>query len=136
MSTAAALRERIGGTWTERPDGWWRSIAVEDVPAAARAMLEGGARFAALVARSREAGALRLSWHWDLRGTLLSVEATLQAGAVVPSIVDVYPGADWAERETRDYYAVTFAGRATTEPLMLREGDAPGFLLPAEGGRR
>jgi NADH-quinone oxidoreductase subunit C len=134
--SATALRERIGGAWIERPDGWWRSIGVDDVLAAARAMLDGGARFATLVVCAREAGALRLSWHWDVRGTLLSVETTAAPGVVVPSIADLYPGADWAEREARDYYAVSFAGRATTEPLMLREGDAPGFLLPAEGGRR
>jgi Respiratory-chain NADH dehydrogenase, 30 Kd subunit len=133
--SASALRDRLGGSWTERADGWWRPISADDVRAAARTMLEGGARFAALVACPRQAGALRLSWHWDLQGTLLSLETTVPAGVVVPSIVDVYPGADWAERETRDYYAATFAGRASTEPLMLREGDQPGLLLPVEGGR-
>jgi NADH-quinone oxidoreductase subunit C len=131
--SAAELRERVGGTWTERADGWWRSAPVADVRAAARAMLAGGARFAALVACTRPAGALRLSWHWDVHGTLLSIEATLAPGAVVPSIADLYPGADWAERETRDYYAVSFDGRATTAPLMLREGEPPGVLLPAKG---
>ncbi len=134
--SAAGLRERIGGSWTERADGWWLSAPVDGIRAAARAMLEGGARFAALVACPRAAGALRLSWHWDVDGTLLSIEATLASGAVVPSIADLYPGADWAERETRDYYAVSFEGRARTDPLMLREGDAPGLLLPAEGGVR
>ena len=131
--TAAELREGIGGSWTERADGWWRSAAPTELRDVARGMLEGGARFVALVACARPAGALRLSWHWDVRGTLLSIEATLAAGAAVPSIADVYPGADWAERETRDYYAVSFEGRATTAPLMLREGDAPGVLLPAKG---
>lgn len=134
--SAAGLRERIGGSWTERRDGWWLSLSADGLRAAARAMLEGGARFAALVACQRPEGALRLSWHWDVRGTLLSLEATLPSGAIVPSIADIYPGADWAERETRDYYAASFAGRASTDPLMLREGDAPGLLLPAEGGRR
>jgi NADH:ubiquinone oxidoreductase subunit C len=51
----------------------------------------------------------------------------------VPSIVDIYPGADWAEREAREYYAVTFEGRVSTPPLMLREGDAVGILLGPEG---
>jgi NADH:ubiquinone oxidoreductase subunit C len=41
-------------------------------------------------------------------------------------------GADWAEREARDYYAVTFSGRASTPTLMLREGDEPGVLLRKE----
>jgi hypothetical protein len=96
-------------------------------------MREGGARFAALVAREIKAGALHLSWHWDFQGTLLSVETELAPGVSVPSIVDIYPGADWAEREARDYFAVTFAERADTPPLMLRDGDTPGILLSSEG---
>ena len=63
----------------------------------------------------------------------MSVETTLAAGVPAPSIVDIYPGADWAEREAREYYAVTFKGRDSTPPLMLREGDAVGILLGPEG---
>jgi len=102
---------------------------------AAKTMLDGGARFSTLVARPGKAGELRLSWHWDLLGTLLSVETALPPGAAVPSIADLYPGIDWIERETVEYYSVRFEGRASTPPLMLREGDAPGVLVRVEGGR-
>jgi Respiratory-chain NADH dehydrogenase, 30 Kd subunit len=132
---ASTLRERLGGSWTERNDGWWRPVSPGEVREAARTMLAGGARFAALVARPAAGGALRLSWHWDLCGTLLSLHAELARGASAPSIADVYPGADWAEREARDYYAIAFEGRGSTEPLMLRETDTPGILLRTEGGR-
>jgi NADH:ubiquinone oxidoreductase subunit C len=76
---------------------------------------------------------LRVSWHWDVEGVLLSVAAHISQGMPVPSIMDTYPGADWAERETRDYYAVTFEGRSETPTLMLREGDTPGVLLCKSG---
>ena len=109
--SAATIRERIGGSWEQRPDGFWRSLP---------AFLHG---------RRRAAGALRLSWHWDVSGTLLSVDALLAPGERPPTVVDLYPGADWAEREAREYYRVEFEGRAATPPLMLREGDAPGLLL-------
>jgi hypothetical protein len=99
-------------------------------------MREGGARFSALVARQLTAGELRLSWHWDFNGTLLSAETCLAAGDPAPSITDFYPGADWAERETRDYYAVSFPERTCTPPLMLRDKDTPGVLLEGEGTRR
>jgi hypothetical protein len=133
---AAALRERIGGPWGERAGGWWVQVPAAGVRPAARAMLAGGARFAAMVAQPGGAGSLELSWHWDLQGALLSVATQIPSGAPVPSIIDLYPGADWAERETRDYWAVTFEGRATTPPLVLREGDEPGFLLRPEGELR
>ncbi len=134
MTRTTELREALGGGWLQRPDGWWLRVAPGEVRAAAGAMRKAGARFAALVARPA-AGGLRLSWHWDVSGTLLSIDAVLPPGTRAPSLVDLYPGADWAERETRDYYGVEFEGRATTPPLMLREGDAPGVLLRRDGER-
>jgi hypothetical protein len=133
--SAAAIRERIGGSWEQRPDGFWRFLPAGEVRRAAAAMKEGGGRFAALVVRPA-AGALRLSWHWDVGGTLLSVDALLAPGERPPTVVDLYPGADWAEREAREYYRVEFEGRAATPPLMLREGDAPGLLLRGGEERR
>jgi hypothetical protein len=134
--SAAEIRNQIGGSWAERDDGWWLPLPPEQVCAAARTMLAGGARFVALVASPGSQGEFGLSWHWDLKGTLLSVTTTLAAGRPAPSIADIYVGADWAERETRDYYAITFAGRDATPTLMLRAEDAPGMMLsPAEEGR-
>ncbi len=130
---AADIRERIGGDWTERFDGWWLGIPLDELRATASKMLAGGARFSAMVAVPCPDGSFRLSWHWDDGGTLLSIESTLRAGAALPTIVDIYPGADWAERETRDYFAVAFDGRASTAPLMLREQDAPGVMFRKPG---
>ena len=133
--SAAEIRNKIGGSWEERSDGWWLPLPPEQIRSAAGIMLEGGARFVALVASPGSQGEFRLSWHWDLQGALLSLTTTLAAGTPAPSIVDIYVGADWAERETRDYYAVTFEGRLSTPTLMLRDEDAPGMMLSPEAGR-
>jgi hypothetical protein len=132
--SAEILRERTGGNWTQRADGWWLVMAAGQIRSAARVMHDGGARFAALVVRQTKPGALRFSWHWDFQGTLLSIEAEAADQEPVPSIVDIYPGADWAEREARDYFAINLAERAETPPLMLRAGDTPGIMLNGEGG--
>jgi len=132
--SAAEIRKQIGGSWEERSDGWWLPLPPDQIRAAAGTMLAGGARFVALVASPGSQGEFGLSWHWDLKGTLLSVTTTLAAGRPAPSIVDIYVGADWAERETRDYYAITFEGRHSTPSLMLREEDAPGMMLSPEAG--
>ncbi len=132
---AAEVRETIGGTWTERPYGWKLCVPVAAIRDAALQMLRCEARFSALVAMPAEAGGLRLSWNWDVKGVLLSIETAVDWDSLVPSIADFCPGADWAERETRDYYAVSFDRRDTTAPLMLRTGDEPGMMLRPEGGR-
>ena len=131
---AQDLRERLGGTWTVRPDGWWRPVELERLRSSASVLKAGDARFAALTVR-QDGASMKLAWHWDVEGTLLSLEAGLAPGAAIPSLVDIWPGADWAEREARDYYAVSFSGRDDTPPLMLREGEAPGVLLPRKDGK-
>jgi hypothetical protein len=133
--TPSELRAHIGGYWDERAGGFWRCLDAGEVRGAARAMLAAGARFSALVAVPLEGGAFRLWWSFDHGGALLSVETALARGEAAPSVVDIYPGADWAEREARDYFALSFDGRAASPPLVLREGDAPGVLLRGEGGR-
>ena len=128
------LREHLGGTWTARPDGWWRPMELDRLRSAAAGLKTGGARFVALTVRP-DGASMKLAWHWDVAGTLLSLEAGLTPGAEIPSLVDIWPGVDWAEREARDYYAVNFSGRNDTPPLMLREGDAPGVLLRGKDGQ-
>jgi NADH-quinone oxidoreductase subunit C len=127
--------ENIGIAWSRRGEGWWTAVGADAVRKVAGAMRECDARFASLVGIADKEGALRVSWHWDIGGTVFSVETSLTAETRVPSIVDIYPGADWAERETRDYFAVHFEGRESTPPLMLRAEDVPGILLPTQGGK-
>jgi hypothetical protein len=133
---AVSLREKIDGDWFFRGGAWWRLEPIAGIRNIARQMLEGEARFATIVATSAADGSLRVSWHWDVLGTLLSVESLLPAGDRMPTIADIYPGADWAERETRDYFAVEFEGRDSTPPLMLRATDRPGILLETKGAVR
>lgn len=38
-----------------------------------------------------------------------------------PTIRDIYPGADWHERETHDFYGVVFEGHPDLSPLILPE---------------
>jgi NADH:ubiquinone oxidoreductase subunit C len=128
-------RLEIGGDWLERADGWWLTVPAASIQQIARTMLKAEARFAAIVALPENENGIRISWHWDMAGTLLSVVSHLAAGMKAPSIADTYPGADWAEREAREYYAVEFDGRAETPPLMLRDTDRTGVLLCKTGER-
>lgn len=41
-----------------------------------------------------------------------------------PTISDIYPGANWHERETHDFYGIVFAGHPDLSPLILPEESA------------
>jgi len=124
-----------GLKWQERPGQACVRGTLGEIRSIAGKMLDCGARFVALVVNQTTDGDLRLDWHWELNGKLYSVESRASLTTPLPSIVDIYCGADWAEREAREYYAVTFEGRDSTPPLMLPEGDPPGLLLRHPGGR-
>ncbi|MDY0211667.1 MAG: NADH-quinone oxidoreductase subunit C [Desulfuromonadaceae bacterium] len=47
----------------------------------------------------------------------------VRADGTVPTISDVYQGANWHEREARDFYGVVFAGHPNLVPLILAEED-------------
>ena len=42
----------------------------------------------------------------------------------VPSIRDVFPGADWHERETHEMFGIRFEGHPNLTPLLLPEDSA------------
>ena len=39
----------------------------------------------------------------------------------LPTISGIYPGADWHERETHDFFGIVFTGHPCLEPLLLPE---------------
>lgn len=41
----------------------------------------------------------------------------------LPTICDIYQGADWHERETRDLYGINFEGHPNLKPLLLSDED-------------
>ncbi len=44
-----------------------------------------------------------------------------RADAKVPTIRDVFPGADWHERETHEMFGIRFEGHPNLTPLLLPE---------------
>jgi NADH-quinone oxidoreductase subunit C len=39
----------------------------------------------------------------------------------VPSISEVFPGANWHERETHEFFGIRFLGHPNLSPLLLPE---------------
>jgi Ni,Fe-hydrogenase III component G len=126
-----------GGVERDAGGGYWARWPGLDVRAMATAMRALEARLATITAAPEAEGApgYRLIYHWDGGDCLVNLATTIASGTV-PSIADIIPCADWAEREIRDYYGLEFAGRTDTPPLMLRAGDPVGvFARTGDLGR-
>ncbi|WP_420236681.1 NADH-quinone oxidoreductase subunit C [Telmatobacter bradus] len=122
----------LGEGWSWEKGSWWLTTPENfNLRSTTARLIELQARFVAITSTPQAEGKVRLDYQWDLNGQLLSFKV-LRPENKLESIVDLVPGADWAERENYEYFAVEFTGRASLEPLMLRKGDQPGVLLPKE----
>ncbi|HEX4681392.1 MAG TPA: NADH-quinone oxidoreductase subunit C [Gemmatimonadaceae bacterium] len=72
---------------------------------------------------------------WHLRSLpwrrFLRLKVMLEKGAAldVPSVWDIYKGADWMERECYDMFGITFTGHPDLRRLLMWEGYREGFPL-------
>jgi NADH-quinone oxidoreductase subunit C len=79
--------------------------------------------------------ALPIEVIWHLRSLthrrFLRVKALIEQGQplVAPSVVDIYKGADWLERECYDMFGIRFAGHPDLRRILLWEQYAEGFPL-------
>jgi NADH-quinone oxidoreductase subunit C len=44
-----------------------------------------------------------------------------RANAELPTILHVFPGANWHERETHDFFGIRFLGHPNLTPFLLPE---------------
>lgn len=61
--------------------------------------------------------------HFAVPGRVALRVLTEREAPELPSIADIYDGAAWHERESRDFFGVSFAGNDNPLPLLL-PGDA------------
>lgn len=60
--------------------------------------------------------------RYDMNHRIM-VRTAVDENNEIPTISDIFQGADWHERETRDFFGVVFAGHPDLEPLLLHESD-------------
>ncbi|GAA1322892.1 NADH-quinone oxidoreductase subunit C [Actinocatenispora thailandica] len=131
--TGAMLAGRFGAdaVGTDSGGGEWARPTV-DVPADRWVAALSTARdelgydfFDWLSAVDEGADGFRVVAHvWSVagrRGLLLRTLVPADA-PVLASVVDVYPGAGWHERETHEMFGVGFAGNPDLAPLLLPDG--------------
>ena len=94
----------------------------QQMPAVAQAMLAQGCFLESLTALDmRET--FTLVYHFAHFAELCRtvVHASLAKGAQAPTISQVYPAADWYEREVYDLFGIKFAGHPNLKRILLPE---------------
>lgn len=117
--TLLELRPEDG--WEQKNGAWWIALESLDPRAMTRFMLAQNARLMTVTAMECEGNEIRLDYHWDVKGVILTFTTRTQSNTAV-SVSDLCAGADWIEREIHEYFAVDFSGRDNMKPLMLRPG--------------
>ena len=60
--------------------------------------------------------------HGDHLGAAIATQATPRGRRPeIPTIANVYPGANWHERETHDFFGIRFLGHPDLTPFLLPE---------------
>lgn len=78
-----------------------------------------------------KAGTIQLVYHlysYDHRHTFVVKAETPRDAAVIPSVVSLWPTADWQEREQYDLYGVQFSGHPDLRRLLMPD-DWPGHPM-------
>ncbi|MBF0527756.1 MAG: NADH-quinone oxidoreductase subunit C [Deltaproteobacteria bacterium] len=81
---------------------------------------------------------LMIVYHFDRydRPTRLALRVIVPHQAKnVPSIVDIFSGADWHERECFDFFGVDFEGHPNLKPLLLPDDLGFNPLIKDQGRR-
>lgn len=107
-------------------------VAPGALAAAVAARVDGGGRFAGLVASAADDGSTTLRALVAAAGRIDVVETSLGHGeASYPALTPLLPGAAWYEREIHDLFGLRPAGHPRLDPLVLPL--APGAAHPRPG---
>ena len=130
MSVLEVIPDELGlsGDWVEKSGALWMTPEALGPREVTEIMNLRDARFITITAMELpDQGGIRMDYHWDLDGKILSFTFVAQDNKV-DSIYDLCEAANWIEHEIHEYFAIDFSGREY-EPLFLREGDKIGVNL-------
>ena len=110
---------------------WSVFLAPGQLVAAARKLCEAEYSLEDILAMDFEEGFL-VQYHfnrWTVNERVVLRVLIGKDNPVVPSITSVFDGAEWHERETRDFHGVMFEGNPNLVPLLLSVEDKDLFPL-------
>lgn len=116
---------------------WSVFLAPSDLPAAVKLLYKNNYFLEDITAIDAKEGYLAV-YHFDHMENPGRVALRVLAphdAPELPSISSVYQGAEWHERETTDFYGITFSGNPNPVPLLLPPDMTEHPLQKAEAKR-
>ncbi len=74
--------------------------------------------------------------HWVEPGRITLRVAVAHDDAVIPTVSEVFAGANWHERECHDFHGVVFTGHPNLSALLLPDDDTPPPLVKTDKTRK
>lgn len=104
---------------------WSVFLVPGQVVSAARKLIEAEYSLEDIFAMDFEEGFL-VHYHfnrWTLNERIVLRVLVPRDNPTIPSIAGIFHGAEWHERETRDFHGVNFEGNPNLVPLLMRAED-------------
>lgn len=105
--------------------GWCVLEDKGDLTKVAAYLGDCGARLITITAwgadKAVEGGDIKIAYHFDLEGDVLTVTVLVPRDEAVDSLTPLFGNADWPEREMAELYGVKIAGHPDPERLFIDE---------------
>lgn len=100
----------------ERPKKFYAEVSEKDFINAVKRLYKAKARFITATA-CQNSGQMYIFYHFEISKALYTLWISLKQEKI-ESISDIYPTANWIEREITELYGIKFSGKFL-EPLLL-----------------
>lgn len=119
---------RFDASVIETPTGPVYELAAERVLEAATALAADGFVLSSVTAVDRDERIDVVIHLAGEPGSVIALRVPTPYGGSVPSLSELWPGADWQERETAEMFGVVFEGHPDPRRLLLTD-DFVGYPL-------
>jgi len=113
-------------------------LLADQLAPAARCLLAAGYHLEDISGLDTVEGIL-VNYHFDdfeQPGRIALRVLAVREDLCLPSIAAIFRGAEWHEREVRDFFGVAFSGNPNPAALLLSENDSSAPLRKVENARR
>lgn len=134
MNDLESILQKIPGAapLVSKPDGFWMIAPDLDVLELAKALKDAQAHFSTMTGSMASEKETSVNYHFFINNQAYNFKALTRENKIA-SISNIYPAAEWIEREIQDLYKTEFTGHPHPERLIRPTQLEPGFFREPGG---